>query len=146
MNKLPYTQYDFELAQADVLIYGDHKTIAEFHGTSPGLHDQQLSPNDERKSNLWRAICDIVGVATKSPERANKLLALFNLYVDRGMVAVDPNPKSFNLEEQAGCVASEFGEFVAARFSGKPIPVQISELDDVIREANKLRDGLVEKI
>jgi hypothetical protein len=146
MKTLPFNQFDFESDQADVLKHGDHVTIAKFHGTSPTLHDQQLNKTDERKSNCWRAIVDIVGLSTEAPDRAEKLLSLFNSYVMRGIWALHPELQNICLETQAGSVATEFSEFAVALFTGKPLSVQLTEIEDVIREAEKFKKGLLEEI
>lgn len=145
-NLLPFTQYDFETEQRDVLNHGDEGAIARFHGTSPTLHSQQLNPHDERKSNLWRGLLDLAGLAAESPARAEQLRDLFNQFTDRAIAAAQGNPERRSLDHHAGEVAREFGEFVAARFGGHDLSVQLRELDDVIREATAFREGIIEQI
>jgi hypothetical protein len=147
LQNLPFSQYDFETEQRDVLNHGDVDSIARFHGTSPTLHSQQLNPHDERKSNLWRGLLDLAGLAAENPARAEQLRDLFNQFADRAIAAARPvEPNRNTLDHHAGEVAREFGEFVAARFGGHDLSVQLSELDDVIREAEAFREGIIQQI
>jgi hypothetical protein len=75
------------------------------------------------------------------------LLETFNQFADRAIAAAQPVESQRNtLDHHAGEVAREFGEFVAARFGGHELSVQLNELDDVIREATAFREGIIQQI
>jgi hypothetical protein len=140
---LIFNQKEVELNVADILATGDITKISNLTGIGYSYIDQQLNPNDERRSAIYCALLIQCAMDEISPERGEQLWQLITKLRESSK-PVDFSPMSASRE--AGKFAKESGEALQARLDQRPLYEQLEEAMEAEAQAKKLKMAIISEI
>jgi hypothetical protein len=140
---LEFTQNEVEKALNDFLTDANKRDVAKKTGMYEQVVYGMFNPENERKSCTFVFLQVQCALDEICPQIGEKH---WQKVVEMRQLSRKRNVQPFCLDSQAEVVGNEIGEFVAARFGGKPLDVQHSEASDVIRELTKFVVGLEEQM
>lgn len=139
---LDFTQKQIELDIAEVLENGDITKISQISGIGYSYVDQQLNPNDDRKSVFYGALQIICALDEFAPERGEKVFQIFARFRELSKKR-QTGLKDLNLETSK--LNREVAEFVGAKLEGKPYQIQLKELLDIEKQILEVKAALIEE-
>lgn len=141
---LKFTQKEIELEIAQILADGDITAISNISGIGYSYVDQQLNPNDSRRSCIYDALRVVCALDERSPERGEKVWKAISRRRELSKPAAAVSGASgANLNHESGELNREIAEYVSARISGKPFNEQISEFLDIERQLIRVKQALI---
>ena len=126
------TQKEFELGVSKELVSGDIAKISQISGIGYSYIDQQLNPNDERRSYLFGALQIICAIDEISTARG---AAVMQLLIDARNASLPGHLNTNTVNEEAARVSGNCSAVLSSILAGKP------ETEQVL-EAYRLRDQL----
>jgi hypothetical protein len=140
---LEFTQNEVEKDLSDYYRHSDRREISKITGIYESVVKGMINPDGERKSAAFTFLqmqCALDEIdSERGDQHLQKVLQFRELSKKR-------KPGALCLETQAGNVATEFAQFTVAVFADKPLETQLSEIDDVIREAERFKQGLIDRL
>lgn len=121
---LQFTQKEIEQIVAEILEHGDITKISNITGIGYSYVDQQLNPNDERKSYIVGALEILCALDEVDPERGETLFQKFTAFRD---CSKKHDPALQCLTESTVSVNREAADVVNSNLSGLSLYEQLSE-------------------
>lgn len=140
---LKFTQKEVEIEIANCLESGDIKAISNISGIGYSYIDQQLNPNDERKSAIYQALLIVCALDEEDAKRGEKLWQKIVYFRE---CSKPENANDDCLDFCAAALAKESTEAVAARLTGKNLVEQLKEVLDAETAIAKLKAGIISQI
>lgn len=137
---LEFTQKEVELEIAAILEDGDIKDISNISGIGYSYIDQQLNPNDARKSYIFGCLLIACALDKSAPERGEKL---FRTIIKFRELSKKRNLTEICVNAETSKLNTEFSQFINAKIEGLPHSVQLSEVVDIISQAEKVKEALI---
>lgn len=141
---LNHTQKEIELEISKILIRKDITDISNLSGIGYSYIDQQLNPNDERKSYIYGALQIICALDEISPERGEELWQLIR--------KIRESSKPLNTNENL-CVNTElaksekeFSDVWKAKLNDKSLYEQLTEAVENEAQAIRLKEAILTAI
>ena len=143
MKLLPFSQYEFENRQRDVLKHGDEEKLAELIGKYPTYISSMCNPNDERVSWTYHALQFLSALHQISPSREDELWRM--ICTSRTLFKQEiGNTLSVDVEMEK--TSKEFFELLQAKLSNQPYQAQLKELVDFEEQIKSHKKALMEKV
>ena len=139
---LQFTQEEVERELRDIVKHGDIREISLNAGIGEKYLSSQLNPDDERKSYAFGFLQIQCALDRASSERGDEFFEAVKRFRDLSKLR---KLKDLCAHSETARLLDEKNEFICARLEGLPYPKQLSELDDVIRQAQKLKEALTEE-
>jgi hypothetical protein len=136
---LQFTKEEVEQELSDCLRHGRREDVARVSGLGLSYIKRQFNPDDETPScafKLLQIACALDEIDEVEGEEFWEALCRF-----RELSKVRKLHRSLN--QEAGKLNKEIGEFVAARLENKPFLEQMSELLDARRQLDTVQETLI---
>lgn len=140
---LKFTQKEVELAISNILEDGDITKIHQITGIGYSYVDQQLNPNDSRRSCLYDALRIICAIDEIDPVRGEKVFR--DLTKKRELSKPAGTQITSDLNEATADLNKEIGEYVATRLTGKSFPEQMKEFLDIEAQMTRVKQALIDE-
>ncbi len=139
---LQFTQEEVETALRDIIEHGDIREISINTGIGEKYLSSQLNPHDERKSYAYGFLQIQCALDRVDTNRGDEFFEQVQRFRDLSKLR---EIKDLCSKTEASKLVTENAEFLCSQIKDKPLPEQLSELDDVIRQAQKLKEALTEE-
>jgi hypothetical protein len=134
------TKYEIERAFHRLMENGDVTAIANGMSHAPQYVSDMYSPDNERKSNLFRAIRDLRAWRKHNTQRGEKALALFIEFVERGLPA-----DNLSVEVEILKLKKEGDDLETKAMSGAPLDSLKDEVVDIQIQAGQTLRAILRK-
>ena len=140
---LNFTQKEIELEIAAVLESGDITDISNITKIGYSYVNQQLNPNDERKSYIVGALEIVCALDEISPIRGEKLWQKIQNFRE---ASKNSGCDEFCLDAGAAAVATESTDVASARLTGKTLLEQLAECVEAESAIVRQKEAIIAEI
>ncbi len=137
-----FTQKQIELDVANILKNGDITQLHLKTGVGYSQLDQQLNPNETRKSPVFQFLVLQTAYDAISPERGEQLWQVVTKYRELEKPVVG----EICVQTEASCIAKEVGELLSVHIAGKSHYERLNEVNDVLAVTERYKQGILDEI
>lgn len=137
---IQYTQNEVERELRDILKHGDIRELSVLTGLGESYLSQQLNPDDERVSYVYRFLQIQCAIDEIDPERGDIFFEALKRFRDQSRIR---RPVDLCSTRETSRLLTEHSEFIDARLTGKSLSEQLRELDDLKRQIGLVKQSLV---